>query len=206
MMKSLTAPVVAAGAMLAVAGCTPAGALLGGGAVVTRSVLQERTTGQALTDLEIEVSVNNRLVNYSGELFRDVSVDVQEGRVVLTGSVPRREDQIVATDQSWQVPGVVEVADELTVAEDSGTQAYAEDVWISNQVRYHLLTDLDVRSVNYNVTTVDKVVHITGTARSERELGVVLDYASGVPGVIKVVSHALMIDDPRRLEQIAKVK
>ncbi|MEM7240502.1 MAG: BON domain-containing protein, partial [Pseudomonadota bacterium] len=131
-MKSLTALAVAAGAMLTVAACTPAGALLGGGAVVTRSVLQERTTGQALTDLEIEVSVNNRLGNHSGELFRDVSVDVQEGRVVLTGSVPRRDDQIVATDLSWQVPGVVEVSDELTVGEDSGTQAYAEDVWISN--------------------------------------------------------------------------
>lgn len=206
MMKSMTTLAVAAGSMLVLSACTPVGALLGGGAVVTRSVLQERTTRQAMTDIEIEVSVNHRLGNHSGELFRDVAVDVHEGRVLLTGSVPRREDKVVATEQSWQVPDVTEVADELEVAEDSGTQAYAEDVWIANQVRFLLLTNQDVRSVNFNVTTVDKVVHITGLARSDKELDEVLREASGVSGVSKVVSHALTIDDPRRLEQIAKSK
>ncbi|MEM0924278.1 MAG: BON domain-containing protein, partial [Pseudomonadota bacterium] len=150
---------LAALALLASA-CSPVGVAVGTGAVVTRSVLQERSTGQALTDLEIEISLQNRLARQSGELFRDVSVDVHEGRVVLTGSVPRRADQIAATREAWAVPGISEVTDELTVAEDSGTEAYLTDIWISNQLRYHLLTDLEIRSVNYNVTTVDRAVHL----------------------------------------------
>ncbi|MEM9735856.1 MAG: BON domain-containing protein [Pseudomonadota bacterium] len=166
---------------------------------MTRSVLQERSTGQALTDTEIDISIQNRLANRSGELYRDVSVDVHEGRVVLTGSVPTREEKFVATSEAWAVPGVAAVADELTVEEDAGTQAYLEDVWISNQVRYHLLTDLEIRSVNFNVTTVEGVVHLSGLARSETELTRVVSRARTVPGVTRVVSHILTIDDPRRV-------
>ncbi|MEM7176995.1 MAG: BON domain-containing protein [Pseudomonadota bacterium] len=205
-MKSLTALLVSTVAVSTVGACTLPGAVVGTTAVVTRSVVQERSTMQALTDVEIEVSILNRLGNHSGQLFRDVSVDVVEGRVLLTGTVPKADDKVAATKASWAVPGVVEVSDELVVKQDSGTQAYAEDVWISNQVRFALLTDSEVRSVNYNVTTVDKVVHITGLARSPKEMIEVLDRAAAVDGVKKVVSHILTIDDPRRIEQIANQK
>ena len=62
----------------------------------------------------------------STELFGDVSTDVTEGRVVLTGSVPRREDKITATKLAWETEGVLAVTDELTVAGDSGAVAYAD--------------------------------------------------------------------------------
>ena len=152
----------------------------------------------SLEDAEIQLSLNNRLLNHSPELFGDVSTEVIEGRVLLTGSVPRREDKVVATRAAWETPGVVEVTDELTIQGDSGAMAYAEDAWISNQLRVNLLTDMKVSSQNYNVETVDKVVHLTGIARSNKELARVIDHASVVPGVEKVVSHVLTIDDPRR--------
>jgi len=185
-------------------GCAPAVPLIGGGAVVTRSVLQERSTRQALTDTEIEISVQNRLGNHSGELFRDVFVDVTEGAVLLTGSVPKREHTVAAAKAAWAVPGVREVEDEITVAEDSGTTAYLADVRISNQLRYALLTDLDVRSINYTVTTVDRVIHLTGLARSEAELAAVVAHARSIDGVRKVVSHVLTIDDPRRVRRLTE--
>ena len=76
--------------------------------------------------------------------------------------------------------------------------AYLEDAWISNRLRLALLTDSQVSSVNYNVETVDKVVHLTGLARSRDELCKVIDHAATTPGVVRVVSHVLTIDDPRR--------
>lgn len=200
MKPSLTAAALAFIACAA-AGCAPV-ALVGTSAVVVHSVAQERSTMDALTDTEIGLSLANRLANHSGQLYRDVSVDVVEGRVVLTGSVPDREDKIAATRIAWETPGVLEVSDELTVAEDSGTRAYIADAAISNRIRYELLTDLDVRSVNYNVETVDGVVHLTGIARSERELGKVVGHARSVNGVNQVVSHVLTIDDPRRTAAI----
>lgn len=171
---------------------------IGVGTEVTRTVLQERSTLDALEDTEIQLGLNNRYLNHSAELFGDVSTDVHEGRVVLTGSVPRREDKVTATRLAWETPGVAQVNDELTIQGDSGPVAYVEDAWISNQLRVGLLADGRVSSVNYSVETVDKVVHITGLARSNVELRRVIERASLVPGVAKVVSHVLTIDDPRR--------
>lgn len=182
---------------LALGGCGPA-LLAGTGAVVTRSVMQERTTMDALKDAEVKLSLKNRLLNQSGSLFSDVSTDVTEGRVVLTGSVPTREEKVTATQIAWETPGVTGVTDELTVAEDSGAVAYLEDAWISNRLRVALLSDRRVASVNYNVETMDGVVHLTGLARSRGELQRVIDRAAAIPGVVRVVSHVLTIDDPRR--------
>ena len=172
--------------------------VVGAGTEVTRTVLQERSTMDALKDTEIQITLNNKYIRHSTGLFADVSTDVHEGRVVLTGTVPDRADKITATKLAWETEGVLSVADELVVKEDSGVAAYAEDAWISNQLRFALLTDIDVRSVNYNVETVDKVIHVTGLARSGPELERVMDHARSVPGVVRVISHVLTIDDPRR--------
>jgi osmotically-inducible protein OsmY len=188
---------------LAVSACTPTGMVVGTGAVLTRSVIQERSTMGALTDVEIKVSILNSFGNYSGELFRDVSVDVIESRVLLTGSVPERGQKIDAARIAWETSGVSAVEDEITVAEDSGTKAYLTDVRISNTLRFSLLTDMNISSVNYNVVTVDRVVHITGLAKSNEELDRVIRRAQKIKGVERVVSHVLTIDDPRRVTLVA---
>lgn len=182
---------------LTLSGCGAA-ILAGTGTVITRSVMEERTTMDALSDTEIKLSISNALLNESAQLFRKVSVDVTEGRVVLKGSVPTREQTVTATRIAWETEGVTAVADELKVAEGSGAQAYLEDAWISNRLRVALLADGKVSSVNYSVETIDKVVHLTGLARSRGELSHVIDRAAAIPGVVKVVSHVLTIDDPRR--------
>ena len=187
----------AVAAALLLASCGPT-LIVGAGTAVTRTVLEERSTLDTFKDAEVQISLNNRFLNHSAELFGDVNTSVIEGRVVLTGSVPSREQKITATRLAWETPGVLTVEDELTVKEDSGAFEYVEDAWISNQLRAGLLVDGEISSVNYNVETVDKVVHLTGLARSTKELGLVLDRASRVPGVERVVSHVLTIDDPRR--------
>jgi osmotically-inducible protein OsmY len=202
-MKIKTIAVAACLSGFALTACTPTGMVVGAGAMLARSVVQERTTMDALEDTEIRLSIMNRLLNHSGELFRDVSIDVIEGRVLLAGSVPEREHKVEAARIAWETEGVSTVEDELTVAEDSGTQAYLTDVRISNTLRFGLLTDTMVSSVNYNVETIDRVVHLTGLAKSDEELGRVIRRAQGVAGVERVVSHVLTIDDPRRVRAVA---
>lgn len=188
-------------AALALAACAPAA--VGGGAVVAHSVVQERSTMDALNDSSIKISIKNALLNHSGRLFGDVGVDVVEGRVVLTGSVPTREDKVEAARIAWATEGVGSVEDELEVREDSGTMAYLRDARISNTLRLKLLTDTKVSSVNYNVETVDGVVFLTGLARSKTELERVVWRARQIKGVERVVSHVLTVDDPRRLATAA---
>lgn len=190
---------VAAGLVLAA--CSPVA--LGGGAMVAHSVVQERSSMDVLNDSAIKLSIENALLNHSRELYGDVAVDVVEGRVMMTGSVPRREDKVEATRIVWETEGVDAVEDEITVAEDGGTRAYLTDARISNTLRLRLIGDTKVSSVNYNVETVDRVVYLNGLAGSKAELERVVWHARRVKGVERVVSHILTIDDPRRVRTVA---
>ena len=186
-------------ALTATSGCTAIGVGVGALATTGVSVAQERSTRQALTDAEIVISINNRLLNEDYGLFGDITTEVVEGRVLLAGSVPSPKDRIRAAELVWETPGVVELLNEVTVAEDGGVGAYAEDVWISTQLRAKLLGDLDVNAVNYNIETVDQTIHLIGVARSEDELNRVVEHARGIDGVKKVVSHVLTKYDERRV-------
>ena len=190
---------VAVAAALFTSGCTAVGLAVGAAATAGVSVAQERTTRQALTDTEIRVTINNSLLNAGRELFVDVSTEVVEGRVLLTGNVNRPEDRIKAAEIVWATPDVVELINELEVGGGGGVEGYAEDVWISTQLRAKLLGDVDVNAINYTIETINKTVHLIGVARNEEELARVVDIASRVPGVKKVVSHVLTKNDERRV-------
>ncbi len=180
-------------------GCTAVGLAVGAAATTGVSVAQERTTRQALTDAEIGITINNSLLNSGRELFVDVSTEVVEGRVLLTGNVNRPEDRIKASEIVWATPDVVELINELEVGGGGGVQGYAEDVWIATQLRAKLLSDVDVNAINYNIETINQTVHLIGIARNEDELQRVVEIASKVPGVKKVVSHVLTKNDERRV-------
>lgn len=180
-------------------GCTAVGLAVGAAATAGVSVAQERTTRQAMTDAEIGITINNSLLNEGRQLFVDVSTEVVEGRVLLTGNVNRPEDRIKASEVVWATPDVVELINELEVGGGGGVQGYAEDVWISTQLRTKLLGDVEVNAINYNIETVNKTVHLIGVARNEDELQRVVAIASKVPGVQKVVSHVLTKNDERRV-------
>ncbi|MEM7267722.1 MAG: BON domain-containing protein [Pseudomonadota bacterium] len=190
---------IALTASIFTAGCTGAGILVGAAATTGVSVAQERTTRQALTDAEISIRINNALLNEDAALFRDVSLEVVEGRVLLTGAVETPEDRIRAAEIVWATPDVIELLNEIQVGDGGGVQGFAEDVWISAQLRTALLTDVDVNAVNYNIETIGGTVHLIGVAKTEEELVHVVEIARGVPGVKQVVSHILTKNDERRV-------
>lgn len=183
----------------ALSGCGAVGVAVGGVATAGVSVAQERTTKQALTDGEIRVTLANKFLEEGHGLFTDIATEVVEGRVLLTGSVNTPEDRIRAATLVWETEGVRELLNELDVGAGKGLKSYAEDVWISTQLRAKLLTDVDVNAVNYNVETVGQTVHLIGVARDEQELLRVVEIASKVRGVKQVVSHVLTKHDSRRV-------
>lgn len=182
-----------------VSGCGGIGLVVGGVATAGVSVAQERTTKQALTDTEIKLTIGNKLLNEDRGLFADVSTEVVEGRVLLAGAVDTPEERIRAAELVWETEGVRELINELQVGGGGGASSYAEDVWISTQLRAKLLTDVDVNAINYNVETVNQTVHLIGVARDEQELLRVVEIASRVEGVRNVVSHVLTKHDSRRI-------
>ena len=121
-------------ALSLVAGCSPVGVAVGAGATVGVAAAQERSVGNALDDSVITVEINHLLFQKSQDLFQQVGLDVVEGRVLLTGSVPLPENRIEAARLAWQVDGVLEVINEIQVNDQSGVLNFARDTWITTQL------------------------------------------------------------------------
>lgn len=183
---------------LAAGGCSVWGTAAGAGAVGATAAQTEKGFRRSMADTEIRIAINDRWLQADEVVFRKVNLQVQEGRVLLTGNVPLPEQRIEAVRLVWQVPGVREVINEIEVTDKSGLTNLARDTWISTQLRSTLLFDGDVSSIDYSIETVNQVIYLMGVARSDAELERVIGHAKKISYVRRVVSYVLLQDDPAR--------
>lgn len=160
-----------------------------------------RTVGATLDDTSIQLALNRDLQQGLPGFVRSVGTEVREGRVLLVGTVETPTQRLEASRIAWQIRGVRDVVNELQVQNPQGFLSYADDARISNQMRVRLLTANSVRATNYDIETVNGTLYILGVARNKQELEHVAYLAATISGVKRVVSHALLADDPRRLER-----
>lgn len=180
------------------AGCTLPGAVAGAAATTGLAVAQERSVGNAVDDTTTQFNIKALLLKQDERLFRKVGVEVLEGRVLLTGTVPTPDDRVTATMVAWRSAGVREVINELQIVDRSSIVNFAKDSWITTQLRTKMLTDSEVFDINYSVETVNGSVYLLGIARSPDELERVTNYARNIRGVTRVVSHVRMKEEPQQ--------
>ena len=173
--------------VLVAPGCTSLA--IGAAGTTAVAAAQERAIGDAVDDAIIHTGVNSQLLQADIDLFQHVGVEVVEGRVLLTGSVPTPNDRIEAVRLAWQAEGVKEVLNEVQVTDNSGIADFATDSWISVQVKTKLLFDRDIRAINYSIETVNGSVYMIGIARDAVELKRATNHARTIKGVRKVISH-----------------
>jgi osmotically-inducible protein OsmY len=182
----------------AVSGCSVWGTAAGAGAVGATAAQTEKGFRRSVADTEIRITINDLWLQADEEMFRKVNLQVQEGRVLLTGNVPLPEQRVEAVRLAWQAAGVREVINEIEVKDTSGLGNQARDAWISTQLKSTLLFDQDVSSIDYSIETVNQVIYLMGVARSQAELNRVIGHAKEISYVQGVVSYVLLKDDPRR--------
>jgi osmotically-inducible protein OsmY len=168
--------------------------LIGGTAAMGgRVTMQEKTIGESISDTTIWTKIRSGLIhNDIDGLFGSVNIEVNEGKVLLTGSVENKESIISILRIVWQQDGVKDVINELKIIpkeEKSGVFDYTKDSWITTQIKTKLLLNSNVRSVNYGVETIDGTVYLFGIARTQEEIEEVKDVVSSVNGVKEVKSY-----------------
>jgi osmotically-inducible protein OsmY len=197
--SALLAPFAATALLgLIAGGCTPVGVAAGGAAVGVTAAQSEKGFRRSVADTEIRIAINDLWFQADEEMFRKVNLQVQEGRVLLTGNVRLPEQRVEAVRLAWQAPGVREVINEIEVSDTSGLSNLARDTWISTQLKSTLLFDKDVSSINYSIETVNQAIYLMGVAQSQAELDRVVGHAKSISYVRRVVSHVLLKDDPQR--------
>ena len=176
-------------------------AVVGAGGAIGMGAAQERGFEASVDDARIKTDISAAYVDKTFGLYRDVTVDVSEGRVMLTGSVEKTETHDEAVKIAWQTPGVRQVIDEIQVTDQGGFKSGVNDAWIANKLRTQLMFNGDVKNVNYTVEVENGVVYLFGIAQDQAELDRVIASARDIADVKKIINHVVLKDDPRRNSQ-----
>jgi len=167
-------------------GCV--GAATGAGAVVGTAAMEERGIDGAFSDTVIQSKIAASYLEHDVHLSV-LGIEVNEGTVMLTGTVPKIADRIDAVRYAWQVDGVKSVINEIQIADSGGVLNVARDTWVTTQLRLQLTFDGKVRAINYSIDTVNGIVYLMGIAQNQAELTRVEDHARQLKYVRRIVSH-----------------
>ncbi len=158
---------------------------------VASSPVEDRSIETLRDDTAITFDINEILLGEKyRDLFPEISTDVYEHVVLLTGTVKYAENKQRASEIVRSVKGVKRIINELQVTDQYGIGPAANDLWIETKLKVLLLGTKDIRSINYRWRSVNGTVYLIGTARSQAELNTVIDVIRKTERVKKVVNHA----------------
>ena len=162
--------------------------IIGGATSTGMIIVQERSAKQAAVDILIKAKIEEAMFsNDYDKLFSKVRVIVYEGRVLLVGTVIEENIKEKAKQISWNTKDVKEVANYITIGKNDLID-YVKDTRISLELRAKLLTDKEVSEVNFSVTTENRTLYLVGIAQNNKELNKVIEHASNIVGVKKIVN------------------
>lgn len=168
----------------------------GAGTAIGVAAVQEGGLNQAAKDAAIQTQINDLWFRYNFEMFRKLDMTVDQGRVLLTGVVQDPKHRVEAVRLAWQPAGVVQVINEIKVANSDGIVGYAKDAWISTRLRTVLVWDADIEALNYSIDTVQGAVYLMGYAQDQKELDAVIQHARTIENVRSVVSYVKLVGSP----------
>ena len=172
--------------------CSPTGILAtqGGSAMVVAE--GDRSFGEVVDDATIKVNIAGKFLSNDSSLFVDISTNVIEGRVLLTGLVDNQEVRIEAVRLVWEVKGVVEVINEIEVGNRSTLKEYANDVWITTQAKALATKTIGLRSISYNFETIQGKLYIAGITSRPNQLEQVVEVVKTIKGVKEIVNYVVV--------------
>ena len=194
----------AAGASLTLGACAPvviggaAAGVAAGVAVSQESGIESQESGieDTAPDSQIRAEIDRLWREEGAALNSGINLQVQEGRVLLSGRVPEPEARVTAVRLAWQAEGVAEVINEIEIGDESSLADTTQDEWITTQLRAQLLADGTIASTNYSIETVNSEVYLLGVAQDQSELDRALSHARNIAYVRRVRNYMRLKTDP----------
>lgn len=164
---------------------------------------EDRSTVDQKIDTQIHTGILNRLTDKDKGLLLDVSLDVWEQRVMITGTLDdsavhadviklaQQDDRIKAFYDHIQIVSKAEKDKrrEQNEAQKEDEGGAVTDFWIETKIKAQLLTTQNVTSVNFFYRSVLNKVYVIGKAKSQFEKDLVLNVIKTTKGVSSVTEH-----------------
>lgn len=177
---------------------------------VAKAAWEDRLAEDQIVDAKIKFGIVGRLTDRDKSLILDISTDVWEQRVMLTGVLDSPEERIAVLKLAREDKRIKVLHNEIQIVtpvekeqrrkqaenkdseEKSGFGQAISDFWIETKIKAKLLTASGVTSVNYRWRSVLNKLYIIGRAGSADELEKVLDIVRQTEGT-KSVTHFIQI-------------
>ena len=173
-------------------GCSPAGVLASGGATTMIVAEGDKSLGTVVDDATIKLSISRKFLISENNLFVNINTNVVKGMVLLTGIVENQESRIEAVKIVWEIDGVKEVINEIEIGNKTSIKEYANDVWITTQIKALAAKDIGLRSISYNVETIRGKVYLAGITSRPEQLEALVNIIKNIKGVKEVVNYVVV--------------
>ena len=173
-------------------GCSPAGILASGSATTMVVAEGDKSLGTAVDDATIKLHISRKFLSSENNLFINIDTSVVEGMVLLTGIVKNQEIRIEVVKIVWEVEGVKEVINEIEIGDKTTIKEYANDVWITTQIKALAVKDIGLRSISYNIETIRGKVYLAGITSRPEQLETLINITKSVKGVKEVVNYVII--------------
>lgn len=180
---------------LSVSACAPLGIATGVGAMAGKAAAKEGGIRGSLEDTRIRAEISDLWFKYKYDAFSKLNLEVEQGRVLITGVVQDPEYRVEAVRLAWQPKGVKQVINEVRIGKSAGIVGYAQDTWIAGNIRTKMIAHENVQSINYTIEVVQGSVYLMGVAQDQAELDRVIRIGKTTPGVKEVISYVKMLGE-----------
>ena len=183
---SVLVPMVAA---LAVAGCaSPTLVVLED----PRTYVEDRGIFVAREDARIRLDIQALYVEEEVGRLKNVTVDVYEGAVLLTGTVVDRAGKDIAGTLAVSVEGADPIYNEIQILPDAKLRDAAADLAIETKIKRELRAAEGVNVANLRWHCVNGAVYMFGRALSAAERDLAIAIVEQVPGVRAIIDRIKM--------------
>lgn len=145
------------------------------------------TTGMYEKDAGIESSIRNASAYKAHLADNDITINSQNGKVTLTGTVPDASYKFLAEDVVMSIAGVKGVDNKLEPA--GGSPAKGSDAWLGAKVKAELMSHPDLNVGKTDVYVQKGNVTLRGETVSPAQRDLAGIYAMKVEGVKDVVNE-----------------
>ena len=152
------------------------------------SIAEERGLGGNIDDAAITAKITTLWLQHDPKIFLNVSSEVYERKVLLTGVVDNLEHRLEAAKLVWQIDKVKEVINEIHIT-GGGVNEYLKSSWTTAKLLRKITFHKKILSINYNIETVNQIIYIMGIAQNQEELDRVVQHAKNIANVKKVISY-----------------
>ena len=175
------------GLLFLLSGCQFVGSIANAGHRLYTMVADDRSTDDDWSDIQINLSVRDKLGQRKAALMIDVEVTVFEGEVLLTGAIPNADMLNDILSDTWSVPGVRKVYNYIRTDSTPSVSDATTEAAIAAQIKAQLAVTAGVNSSNYKIVLENGTIYLMGICTDEDEYQRVQSVLKTTSGVEKII-------------------